>query len=196
MDLKRFTLLILLLSILSACADYRHGSHWDANERNGWQRSDKVVRLLGKDIMPAETEWDSHQCNAKPFLLSTRKSGDSMMHSLFLIPLFLGHEAERLSTIQFVAQYPGIGSRCQEDVRNLFSIKKDSLVSTDYRVSACKLADCCVIDIPINPDTVKQIEIDINGSALSCRIAPLILERKSHFCMRGTEFGGSDSCKY
>jgi hypothetical protein len=195
--MTRIVLVALLLSALAGCVDYRGGSHWDGYESAAWQRNDKVFRFMGDEQLPGNQEWVSRQCREQPFHLSTLRTGDSLTHSLFFIPLIRAHGAERRAETVFYAKYPGVAAHCGAGNAPVITVLDEHGNGyADLKVSACKDADCCRIEVPVSPDALKTIKIRIDGKPLSCSIDQLVLTRKSHLCLRPTEFGGSDACQY
>ena len=185
-------LIALVLATLTGCIDYRSGRHWQASESSQWSRVDKPTKFMGETRRSPYLQWSSAACGA-PVLVQTQRLGDSQRMSILLIPLPFGHSAENPEQMRLSVAGKTVSGRCE----SALSILVNGLPVENPRISACTAEqDCCYVEIPTQRRHMQSLEVRIDNAEMACRQPTLMLRSKGHFCLRGTEFGGSESCAY
>lgn len=188
----RSILVTLLIATLAGCIDYRSGRHWQVAESSQWRRVDKPSRFMGETYRSPFLQWSSAACGA-PMLVQTQRIGDSQRMSLFLIPLPFGHSAANPdATLLSVIGKP-VSGRCESAVR----LRVNGLPVENAKPRPCiKEEDRCCVEIPLQRTLMQSIEVRIEDAEAACAAPPLVLRSKGHFCLRASEFGGSEPCSY
>jgi len=179
-------LLIASIAVLAGCVDFKSGSHWRA-EPSGWKTQPKSYYAF---------EWISYQCNSSPLTVATSGFNESSIATFFLFPItFLG-KATYPETLRVFAISENLKNHCSPPAENLFKVKINGRAYTNYTITQTLKTESCLIEIMKSPETIDSFEIQANEEFLKCDINPLKVYKNSHYCLRGTRFGGSESCGY
>ncbi|WP_146258405.1 MULTISPECIES: hypothetical protein [Pseudomonas] len=172
--------LIAVMSGLAGCYDYRSGKHWNVVSNGDWQQASYI-------------EWVNNACHS-PATITTHQSREGTAHSLFLVPLGLGSPAKNPDSTKFFVTAKGLSTQCNN---RALKVKVNGLEEPGTQISVCqKDRDCCAIAIPLKRDDMDNLKVEINASGTSCRYTPLVLDSRTHICLRETKFGGSNGCDY
>jgi len=182
----------LLIATLAGCIDYRSGRHWEASESSEWSRVDKPTKFMGETYRSPYLQWSSTACEA-PVQVQTQRLGDSQRMSILLIPLPYGRSAENPAQTRLSVTGKAVSDRCESAVKVLVN----GLPAENASIRPCTSEqDCCLVDIPTQRTLMQSLEVRIDNAEVACRQPPLMLRSAGHFCLRTTEFGGSEPCAY
>lgn len=164
----RIALIILIAITLSGCisADYKSGKYWVLDEKS-----------------PTTNNTAASQCAKNKIGTNGATSSSSQIIAPYFIPLFYlsqNPDKEIVVTIE--------NQTCPE-----LSIKADNEENLPYTAHNLNSGHCR-IDIP-QPRRTEKIIIQTLNSKSKCENYAVILVKKSFFCVRQTQFGGSPSCK-
>ncbi|MFL1586347.1 hypothetical protein NKZ05_17860 [Stutzerimonas stutzeri] len=179
-------LLIALIAVLAGCVDFKSGSHW-RTESNGWKTQPKPYYAF---------EWISYQCNSSPLTVATSGFNESSIATFFLFPIASLGKATYPETLRVFAISENLKNHCSPPTKDLFKVKVNGRTNTNYTIAQTLKAESCLIGIMESPETIGSFEIQANEELLKCDINPLKVYRNVHYCLRGTRFGGSESCGY
>lgn len=185
-------LVALLITTLAGCIDYRSGRHWQASESSAWQRVDKPTKFMGETYRSPFLQWSSTACE-EPVQVQTQRLGDSQRMSILLIPLPYGHSAENPAQTRLSVTGKAVSGRCESAVKILVN----GLAAESASIRSCTAEqDCCYVEISTQRRLMQSLEVRIDNPEIACRQPPLMLRSTGHFCLRTTEFGGSEPCAY
>lgn len=164
----RIALAIFMIIALSGCisADYKSGNYWVIDEKSSTTNN------------AAPT-----QCAKNKMKTNGATSSSSQIIAPYFIPLFYlsqNPDKEIVVTIE--------NQTCPE-----LSIKTDNKENLPYTAHNLNSGHCR-IDIP-QPRHADKIIIQALNPKSKCEKHAAILIKKSFFCVRQTQFGGSPDCK-
>ncbi len=193
----RLGLLLMLMAVsLGGCLDYRAGRHWVADGDREWVRVDKSVTLHGSTFESPYMVWAQQTCSST-VTVEIQKSAEGSTHSLFLVPILPGDSVGNPAKTSIVVRGPGLSAGCWNGKEPRISIEANGMAVPDAQVSSCKKSEaCCYVDVPRSRETLESLMIAIDGPDGRCAYPPLVLRSTRHMCLRGTRFGGSESCSY
>jgi hypothetical protein len=119
-----------------------------------------------------------------------------LYRNFFLIPLIPLEQARYPKTLKMFVISDNLKSHCTSPAKDLFTIKINEIISTNYSITKTRDEDSCLIEIMESPETINSFEIQANENLLQCKTDALKVNKSSHSCLRATKFGGSESCAY
>lgn len=164
----RIALTILIAFTASGCisADYKSGSYWVLDEKS-----------------PTLNKITPEQCTSNKIKTNGATASSSQIIAPYFIPLFHLSEApdkEIIITIE--------NQTCPE-----LSVKADNKDNLAYTAHFLNSGHCRISIA--QPKQAERITIQTLSSKSDCEDYTVTLVKKSFFCVRQTEFGGSPSCK-
>ena len=164
----RIALIILIAITLSGCisADYKSGNYWVLDEKS-----------------PTINNTAPEQCARNKIETNGAISSSSQIIAPYFIPMFYlsqNPDKEIVVTIE--------NQTCPE-----LSVKTDNKDSLPYAAHNLDSGHCR-INIP-QPRRAEKIMIHTLNSKSDCENYAITLVKKSFFCVRQTQFGGSQSCE-
>jgi len=187
----KFKIYLLLIFILTGCADYKWGSRWKVSENTNWTN-------LPRSYQSVLTQT---QCHDSPLTLSINKyHGNTIIAPLF-IPLFISTSPSQ-TKLKISMDAENIDKLCAQYKKDMFEIILNGNNIDDFNVTTGtfipygKLSNMCFINLNIPQDDNHIIQIRINKNFLNCDSNVLEIHESSYFCIKATKFGGSDYCGY
>jgi hypothetical protein len=164
----RIALIILIAITAGGCisADYKSGNYWVLDEKS-----------------PTFNKTVPEQCASNKIKTNGATSSSSQIVAPYFIPIFhLSGKPDKEIIVTIENQI------CPE-----LSIKTDSKDDLAYTAHSLNSEHCRIYIA--QPKRADRIIIQTLNSKIDCEDYTVTLVKKSFFCVRQTEFGGSPSCE-
>lgn len=164
----RIALIILMAITASGCisADYKYGDYWVLDEKG--QKFDKAV---------------TEQCASNKIKTNGATATSSQIIAPYFIPLFYLSQKSDKKIVVTLENKNCPSLSIKSDDKNVLAYTADSLNS-----------EHCHIYIT-QPKHANRITINTLNPKYDCEKFTINLVKKSFFCVRQTEFGGSPGCE-
>lgn len=163
----RIALIILIAITASGCisADYKSGSYWVLDEKS-----------------PTFNKTVPGQCASNKIKTNGATASSSQIIAPYFIPIFhLSEKPDKEIVVTIESQ------TCPE-----LHVETDNKDDLAYTANSLDSGNCRIYIA--QPKRAERITIQTLNSKTDCEDYTVTLVKKSFFCVRQTEFGGSPSC--
>ena len=213
---------LLLLVFTSGCLDLKWGSDWEVRKTEEWKNAkkdstkgkfkstnsyrvdlinDQVYRSIAAKQNKALSVYISSMCNSIPMKVRIFKNRGTQLSAFLYLPFFY-YKNNPPDFLRIHINYPNSKTMCMNAAKDLFKVSVNRTPTDDFFIQPGGIYlpdnptsnETCYIDIALITPEKDRVELKIDEKVFGCKAVELDFERKSYFCIKATEFGGSGYC--